>query len=269
MSDQKGNLVILEAVKRPITSTVFTRKERGLLVKLANLYSVMHENRSEAMAVGGIALRFYVDPKFTSKFIEDGYSGSLSDVDLAFMQMPGWLNGLITKEPLQAKTVIKLSGDSPSSKVDKRYKVYGDVGHLREELEKEMPLFYDVCFFEGRVGRIGLVSEDFEKARQFLIQVPDAADYTLVKIMDPGLLIATILTPQAISDLRARRISLLLASQTDDLQKITDRYIEVVEREGIPKDELHTPIGRLRNILCEKTGEAVRYFINEVEKRVK
>ena len=48
-----------------------------------------------------------------------------------------------------------------------------NVYHLNPKYEKDVQILYDVCFFEGKVGRIKVENEDMQMAYPLVVYIPD------------------------------------------------------------------------------------------------
>ncbi len=235
-------LTIPEIVK----TTGFTKKEEGLLERACNLSNILEKigDGRNHMAIGGFALRVYINPEFTGRI----GNGTPTDLDLVFIDIPPQIRKKLNEERLIdiARRYAGSMGEVQNSIIYSDYPVY----HLKPELAGANPELADMCFFQKRVGMITIIPEDIRKART--IEACISTDTTLIeasiRIADPGTLLATTLNPFAITDKRAWRAALLLASiEPEETIDAIARYVNITQFSGITSEQLELTLKQFEN----------------------
>ncbi|MEM4202785.1 MAG: hypothetical protein QW153_02385 [Candidatus Bilamarchaeaceae archaeon] len=247
--------VSLEGV---LAKTGFTKNEKNLLLKTLHLYDVLYEKRSEAMGVGGVALRLYIEARYKAKI---GNTAKITDVDLVFLEIPPWIKKYLQKDNFVPQERLFLNINGIVRKIVRTYEGLAPVWHLQPNLSEQIPIFDDVCFFEGKIGRIPILAEDFAFSSVVTIHTnyENKEKQTDIRIADKGLLLATFLNPDAITDVRARRSALLLASHPTEIESIAKRYVEVIKRTDIDLNELKKTL----NILISNAKNQLKKYAHE------
>lgn len=244
----------------------FVKSEGPLLEKAVGLAATVpaYPHGEQHLFVGGVALRFHIDEKFKGK-MGIGRLNS-TDVDIVFSELPDAIRRLCAEEPV-VKPEFRIGAheirEIPAKGV-------GTVYHLKPMHEKNFPLFYDVCFFDNQVGRITLAAADYGKAVTELVELHglDARYVAELKLADLGLLMATMLTPQAVTDVRARRIGFAIASNIKNAPRIAERYAEVVERNRMKEDELIKPLRVLYHEGMKFVRNEIKVFLQVLSKNL-
>jgi hypothetical protein len=239
--------------------TAFAKKEIPLIEKAMRVSST---TKSRGMLIGGAAMRFYMDKK------HGGNVGHVTDVDFAFEEIPSDVKKKMGEEKLILKTLEKTGSTMGWTASCKPMKVEirseHTVFHIKDELRGEFPDLYDVCFFEGKIGKIPVKAEDISMANS--VAVSDAAGKVIeLKVADPGFLLATVLNGQAVTAKRAVRAAYVIASNQGEMEEVATRYAEVMGRKGITNEE----VARALEVLGKNTKRAVSGAVNEFIKKAK
>lgn len=244
----------------------FVRNEAPLLEKAVNLAATVpaYQNGNRHLFVGGVALRFHIDGKYKGRMGIGRLSST--DVDIVFAELPDAIKRLCDEEPV-VKPEFRI-GTHEIREVS--VKGVGTVFHLKPLYEKNFPLFYDVCFFDNQVGRIKLADEDYKLGATELVELtgPEARYVADLKVADLGLLMASMLTPQAVTDVRARRIGFAIASNLKEGEEIAHRYAEVVERNKMKESELVKPLKVLYHEGMRFVRKEITEFLEALSKNL-
>ncbi len=252
--------------KRPIdvnaylTGKAFIKSEAVLLEKalvLAN--SLPAHGVKDYLFVGGVPLRHYISEKYKGRM---GSGICMTDVDIAMPALPLSIKDLCKEENVvKPKILLRQGMHGQVTKIIPQ-KGVGTVFHLKEMYEHAFPIFYDVCFFESQVGRIQLSADDYAKAVvQQIEYATKEANYLIeLKFPDLGLLLATLLTPQAITETRARRATFALLSNSLDIEAITHRLVDVAKRNDMKEAELQEVFNFFYHVATRHAESLVKDF---------
>jgi hypothetical protein len=265
--DRMGGMDVGQITK----ATSFPKKLSPLLEKAVRLFKVMDnmEGRGRGMLIGGVPLRLYTNKEYGGRTAVNCHT----DIDLAFREIPAGIKAHLKEEGLVVKVKEKLMGTmgpkASGKPVRKEERSEYTVFHLREEMESEFPVFHDVCFFEGSVGKISVRGEDISTSKKLVVSDQSISDKILeLRVADLGFLLATIVNDQAITETRARRAVYAIASNAGDVAESASRYSQVMNREGIGKGELSRAFGILNRIATKAVSEPVAEFIAKAKESI-
>ncbi len=257
------------SIQEVIKSSGFRKSEAGLLEKAVDVFSRLERMGvdKQCMSIGGFATRLYVNSSYTGRFS----SGEPTDLDVTFDAIPYKIKKHFKEDSLIDVVRTVMSSTLKRIEVLSEFKVY----HLREEERKgEMGFLDDMCLFNGYVGPIVVRQEDLQLARLldvFFLRGDKRIDGTL-RVADPGFVIATAINPAAITQTRAWRVLLVLASmKEEEFKEAVERYVDVIKASGIEIAALATPMQVLKQKGTTKSytfGDQVMEFISQVEKRI-
>ncbi|MFH1222125.1 MAG: hypothetical protein V1492_03505 [Candidatus Micrarchaeota archaeon] len=237
--------------KEVITQTGFSRKEAKLLEKGIQLFRLLEDKgvASKTMTVGGFAIRFYINDKFTDNMKR----GSATDVDLAFIQIPDWIKTYLRLEHLIEVERVNLTTLKAADNCQTIKQTPHTVYHIQPQYEKSMELLSDVCFFEQNVTLIKIRPEDLERVSILTVHtmINGVNIEAPLRVADPGFLLATIFNASAATEMRVLRGIMMLASQDKaERTETIERYAEIVTANGLADGHgnlaLHEPFSYLK-----------------------
>ena len=235
-----GKKVLNRGRKTSIGKTTgISKKEIILLDQLENLAKT-HPQVSQGLLIGGTAFRLYISEDMKKYISRDGRP---TDLDFAFVSIPEEIKQYLFMERLieRAKVNYMLRTEEIE---------YSDftVWHLDPKHTQKQKILGDVCFFEKNVGIIPIENEDLAQARILEI-ISGKNEVTQITVADPGLLLSTMINPQAITDTRTSRAILIIASanRNHELEPIAMRYASVLVRSNVSHDDIADIILRLNS----------------------
>ncbi|MGV8176175.1 MAG: hypothetical protein ACP5NX_00020 [Candidatus Bilamarchaeaceae archaeon] len=241
--------------------TGFSKAEIPLIEKAMSLQPLI---TTPNMFIGGFAIRFYIDSKYTGK-MKSGRD--ITDLDLVATALPFSLRNALEREPIvRGKAVY---GEDGLQVRKSGSKLMGYNYHLKEGLKGTHQLMDDVCFFEGSICRIRTTIEDIEMASRIIISTNGVE--AILRIADEGFLLAATIGPDALSPKRLDRAVCLLeteALEPGKIVKIAERFSNVMGMSEISKEEIMgTTVKQLRTVGNRR--ESVKEFLAELERKLR
>jgi len=248
-------------VDQIIKMTGISKKEVLLLDQLS-IVSQKHPEMQKGLLIGGTAFRLYLS-KDKKHLIS---RSNPTDLDFAFPQLPKEIVDKLIKEFIVLRVSHKTIYDEPKIIYDPKYPVW----HIDPKLEDTYPELNDICFFQENITMISITEDDFAQSR--LLRIKDKNDKNIlgeINIADPGLLLATMLNPQAYTPKRIYRSILMIGSMNEiEINQTAMRYASVIIRSGIAQKSLEPILVNLNNktkikgSIKHKFREKVKLFID-------
>ncbi len=208
--------------KEMIKRSAFAKCEENILKKCVVLVEEISKTKAPFLLIGGIPLRIYTSPKFQRRF--GSGSNEITDIDIVFSKIPSEIKHCLQEEPLVEKEAVYM--DWGGIRREKVISNTGTVFHLKKGCEKK--LFADVCFFERCVGKIKVSDQDFKEVEVLYINANEKT--VSFPLADLGLLIATCINPDALTDQRMRRCLLALLSKMEEEKKAGEYMLNVLNK---------------------------------------
>ena len=258
MKELIGNkMPISEVIKK----TGFTKAEGCLLTKAIKLGPLI--DKRPHIFIGGFGIRARVNSRFTNRMKS---SSIITDLDIVFLELPETIKPYLVQEKLVDRRKYSknpMTGEIEQEVKYSRHNVY----HLNPEYENasDVALLYDICFFEGRVGRIKVENEDIQMADPLAVYIHDGENKnerieSEIRIADEGLLLATTINADVLTNKRAMRALYMLetlAREGVGFEHVASRFVEILKRSGFGNNKITSTVNNFIKMVQKKNNKNI------------